>query len=164
MIAALGLVLVAQMGAANADSALLDAARLASASYQQRDAAIRAGYRKLGPEIPEMGEHWINPIMIVESKFDAARPPVLTYSTIGGKPVLTGVAYAVAVAAGEEPPATNVSGRWHDHWADVNQELTGKHGGTTKRSRVVVMHAWVWQSNPGGVFADATIFCPPTRP
>ena len=138
-----------------ADAQLLAAARSASASFQDRSAAIRAGYRKLGPEVPEMGEHWINPIMIVESRYDPARPAVLTYATIDGRPTLTGVAYALAMRTGESAPATGVSGTWHDHAATVFAELANAdHGARVAGARVVVMHAWVWVDNPAGVFAD----------
>lgn len=138
-----------------ADGQLIAAARAASASFQDRHAAIRAGYRKLGPEVPEMGEHWINPIMIVESRYDPARPAVLTYATIDGRPTLTGVAYALAMRAGETAPPTGVSGTWHDHAATVFAELANAdHGARVAGARVVVMHAWVWVDNPAGVFAD----------
>jgi hypothetical protein len=139
----------------SADEQFIHAARAASASFQDRNTAIRAGYRKLGPEIPEMGEHWINPIMIVESRYDVQRPAMLTYATINGRPVLTGVAYALAMRGNETPPATGVSGKWHDHTTTVSAELTsGAHGAAADGSRVVVMHAWVWVSNPDGAFAD----------
>ncbi len=139
----------------SADQQLIAAARTASAPYQDRNAAIRAGYRKLGPEIPEMGEHWINPIMIVESRYDPKRPAMLTYATINGKPTLTGVAYALAMRPGEAPPPSGVSGDWHDHSASVNDELaSGDHTRAAGGSRVVVLHAWVWVDNPAGVFAD----------
>ena len=71
-------VLLQASPAPSPDQQLIDAARRASETFKQRSAAIRAGYRKLGPEIPEIGEHWINPIMIVEARFDPARPPMLT--------------------------------------------------------------------------------------
>jgi hypothetical protein len=138
-----------------ADEQLVAAARSASAAFQDRNAAIRAGYRRLGPEVPEMGEHWINPIMIVESRYQPARPAVLTYATFNGRPTLTGVAYALAMRAGETAPPTGVSGTWHDHAATVFAELANAdHGARAEGARVVVMHAWVWVDNPAGVFAD----------
>ncbi|HEY0673287.1 MAG TPA: hypothetical protein VGD27_13510 [Longimicrobiales bacterium] len=146
------------------DQQLIDAARRASETFKQRSAAIRAGYRKLGPEIPEMGEHWINPIMIVEARFDPARPPMLTYATINGQPTLTGVGYALALRPGESPPPTGVSGTWHDHTATVAAELaTGDHAQRAHGARVVVLHAWVWLDNPAGVFADANWALPYVR-
>jgi hypothetical protein len=152
-----------QSVAQSPDSALMAAARTASSAFHDRSAAIRAGYRKLGPEIPEMGEHWINPVMIVESRYDPRRPAVLTYATIAGKTTLTGVAYALAMRAGESPPQTGVQGVWHDHAATVDRELTGVHGGMAAGSRVVVMHAWVWLSNPAGPFSDANWALPFAR-
>ncbi|HET9440842.1 MAG TPA: hypothetical protein VFO52_11750 [Longimicrobiales bacterium] len=146
------------------DQQLIDAARRASATFKQRSAAIRAGYRRLGPEIPEMGEHWINPIMIVEARFDPARPPMLTYATINGQPTLTGVGYALALRPGESPPPTGVSGTWHDHTATVAAELaTGDHAKRAGGARVVVLHAWVWLDNPAGVFADENWALPYVR-
>lgn len=131
MLGALLLLALLQAGArpsADADMEFIAAARAASAPFHDRNAAIRAGYRKLGPEIPEMGEHWINPIMIVESRYDVKRPAMLTYATINGRPVLTGVAYALAMRGDETPPPTGVSGNWHDHTTTVSAELaSGEH-------------------------------------
>lgn len=150
--------------ATSADQQLIDAARTASVQFQDRNAAIRAGYRRLGPEIPEMGEHWINPIMIVESKFDPTRPPVLTYANINGRPTLTGVAYALAIRPGESPPPTGVSGTWHDHAASVGVELaSGDHHRSVSGPRVVMLHVWAWVDNPDGPFADANWALPYVR-
>lgn len=150
--------------AQNADDQLIAVARAASARFHDRNAAIRAGYRRLGPDIPEMGEHWVNPILVVEARYDPAQPSLLTYTTINGKSTLTGVGYVLALRAGESPPPTGVSGDWHDHSATVTDELTlGGHDGHAQGARVVVMHAWVWVENPDGVFADANWALPYIR-
>ena len=139
-----------------ADEQFVAEARAASEPFKDRNAAIRAGYRKLGPDTPDMGEHWINPIMIVEARYDVKRPAMLTYKTVNGKPILTGVGYALAMRENEEPPPTGVSGHWHEHSAQVPLELAaGHHKSAHGKARVVVMHAWVWVANPNGVFADA---------
>ncbi len=165
MLAALVVALLqAAPASTNADQQLTAAARAASARFRDRSVAMRAGYRRLGPDVPEMGEHWVNPILVVEARYDPAQPSLLTYTNINGRPTLTGVGYVLALRAGETPPPTGVSGEWHDHSASVTDELTQKgHGGHADGARVVVMHAWVWVENPDGVFADANWALPYIR-
>ena len=38
-----------------------------------------------------MGEHWVNPRLVFEGIFDVARPAILTYTGVQGRPVLLGV-------------------------------------------------------------------------
>ncbi|MGI8842870.1 MAG: hypothetical protein ACR2HZ_04155, partial [Gemmatimonadaceae bacterium] len=91
------------------DSAALTAfvagARQGTAPYRDRSEAVRAGFRRLGPDFPGMGEHWISAARVFE-EFDPARPSMLSYATIAGAPTLIGVVYARALLAGEEPPDT----------------------------------------------------------
>jgi hypothetical protein len=164
IVSALMLALLQSVQTVSTDQQLIDAARAASAEFRDRNAAVRAGYRRLGPEIPEMGEHWINPVMVVEARYEASRPSMLTYATIDGRATLTGVGYALALRAGETPPPTGVSGSWHDHSATLTAELaSGTHQPHAHGARVVVMHAWVWLTNPDGVFADANWSLPYVR-
>jgi hypothetical protein len=142
----------------------LDAAARASEQYADRAVAIRQGYRKVGPDFPGMGEHWVQPGRLVSGRFVAEAPPILTYATIDGQPVLTGVAYALPLAPGESPPAFPRGDHWHDHAASVDEESlliaplaaarAHAHGNTVHAPRLAMLHAWLWSPNPDGVFAQ----------
>lgn len=103
--------------------AFVTGVRQATARFHDRGVAIREGYRKLGPDFPAMGEHWIQPGLVIDGAVDPARPPVLTYATLEGRVTLTGVAYTLPLGQGEEPPPflgrTDV---WHDHSSRVDEE------------------------------------------
>ena len=132
-------------------------ARAATDVYHSLEAAIAAGYRLMGPDMPNMGEHWINPRIAVRRPFDPARPSVLTYVRVDGKPVLTGVAYTVPVRPGESPPTFPFEGAWHYHAASLEAEAFGHKPHTmeqaaTDEPRLAMLHAWIWVENPDGLF------------
>lgn len=137
---------------------LLDVARKATEGYENRSAAIAAGYRRIGRDFPSMGEHWLSPRLIVEGMFDVSRPSVLTYVTVDGQPVLMGVVYAVPLAPGESPPADfGDDAVWHEHNGTIDEEgLLAQHHTTPRAAtgtRVAVLHAWTRINNPAGVFS-----------
>jgi len=144
-------------GGARAET-FLAAARSGTARYQDRAAAIQDGYRALGPDAPGMGQHWINPSLVLAGRFDAARPQVLTYILVGEQPVLAGVAYAIPTRGGEGAPEEPVgASAWHYHGRTVDEEsfLADHHHageGAGPDTRVAVLHAWAWVPNPAGAF------------
>ena len=87
----------------------VECARAATGKYRDESAAILDGYRRIGRDFPAMGEHWIRIGLVFDGKFDPARPEVLNYVTVAGKPRLIGVAYAVPLLPGREPPSPNAS-------------------------------------------------------
>ena len=135
----------------------------AAAKYQDRADAVRAGYRRIGPDFPGMGEHWIHPPRLVSGRFRADSPPVLTYVTIAGRVVLAGAAFALPLAPGEAPPDFPSAAHWHDHSASVDEEslliapATGHgHGAadTGTKPHLAMLHVWFGLANPDGVFAQ----------
>ena len=142
-------------------TAFVATAREATALYRDLDAAIAAGYRLMGPDMPNMGQHWIHPGLAVRRTFDPGQPAVLTYLDLNGAPVLTGVAYTVPVRPGERLPPSPLSGAaWHVHRADLNQEAFGAmtpgpmhEEAPDEAYRLAMLHAWVWLDNPDGLFA-----------
>ena len=70
----------------------------ATRRFASRTEAIRAGYRRLGPDFPGMGEHWVHPGRIVAGVLDPVRPPVLSYVVVAGEPRLAGVAFTLPLA------------------------------------------------------------------
>ncbi len=137
---------------------LLGIARKASEAFSDRSAAISAGYRRVGMDFPSMGEHWVNPALVLEERFDVARPAILTYTVVQGRPALLGVVYAIPLAPGVEPPADfGPDAAWHEHNGSVEEEsLLPEHHSmpsSTSGTRLAILHAWVRASNPEGVFA-----------
>jgi hypothetical protein len=128
----------------------------AAERFREVSAAMMAGYRAVGPEIPAMGQHWIQPMLLNSSRVDPDQPPILEYATIGGHRVLVGVAYAVVVEPNEAPPELPISRRWwHQHSGDLTAEsLSDSHAesGESDSDGVVVLHAWVPVTNPAGPF------------
>ncbi|MCI0433215.1 MAG: hypothetical protein L0271_06150 [Gemmatimonadetes bacterium] len=134
-----------------------------------RAAAIAAGYRRLGPEFPAMGEHWVNPGLIVSGVVDPARPPVLCIADLDGVPTLISVAFTLPLAPGEPPPTAPVEGIWHDHTDAVDEEsLLLFHPSTHAQPsapgpRMAMFHAWTGLDNPDGPFAQNNWLLPFAR-
>jgi hypothetical protein len=146
------------------ESAVVDATRAVTTRFADRRAAIAAGYRRVGMDFPSMGEHWINPSMLVSGSFDRSSPAILTYVTVNGEPRLLGVVYAAVLAPGEKPPSfPGGSAMWHEHNGSVDEEsLLPEHGGheparnameSSDGTRLAILHAWTIVPNPAGMFA-----------
>lgn len=137
-------------------AAFLDATRAAIARFARQENAIAAGFRPLGPDMPHMGQHWVHPGRAVSRRLDPSAPAMLTYLDIGGTPVLTGAAFTLPVAAGEEPPDFPFPGAWHAHAGRLMDEAFGlvPHGTRDDdRPRLAMLHAWTEAANPDGVWA-----------
>lgn len=152
----------------SAVQAFLSTARAATARYGDQRQAVADGYRRLGPDFPGMGEHWVNPRLILGGRVDAAHPQVLAYAAIGGTPTLVGVAYAVPLAAGESPPTFPTPEAWHDHSGTLDAEsVLLQHNpaghGDGAALRLAMLHAWVWLENPGGTFQSENWVLPYLR-
>jgi hypothetical protein len=138
--------------------AFLASARAGTARYQDRDAAIADGYRAIGPDVPGMGQHWVNPTLLLGGVLDPFRPQVLNYITVNGRPVLAGVAYAIPTRGVAVAPVSPVGqAAWHFHAGTLDEEsfLSDHHhagAGPGEDTRVAVLHAWVWAANPAGTF------------
>ena len=89
---------------------------------------------------------------------DAASPQVLSYADVGGVPTLVGVAWTVVLSPGEPPPPSPAGAHWHEHAGTIDEESAMLHqlgaGDVAGRSRLAMLHAWVWLANPEGSFAS----------
>lgn len=146
--------------APSAMEAFLRLAREASARFASRQDAIRAGYRRLGPDFPGMGEHWVHPQLVVRGVLDGAAPPVLSYIERDGVPVLVGLAYTLPLGPDEEPPEAPFGrGAWHDHSRAVDDETlllshpSSMHG-SGARYRLSMVHVWTGLENADGILAQ----------
>jgi hypothetical protein len=129
--------------------------------FADPSAAIRAGFRCLGPEFPGMGQHWVHPGRIVSGRIDASSPPVLTYARRNdGKLALLGLAWAVPLASGQAPPAEPFgSDAWHDHTGAVDEEIlllghVPDEPDAEYRFRLSMVHVWTGLENPDGILAQ----------
>jgi hypothetical protein len=141
------------------------AARAGSERFRDRTQAIREGYRRVGPDFPFMGEHWVSPTLVIEGKPNAHKPSVLSYTRLGDSLVLAGVGYAVS----GKPPSgfAPTEASWHDHAGTVDDALLVLHNGAGMSQegepRFSVLHAWVWASNPDGLFVTDNLALPFVR-
>jgi len=127
--------------------------RTATQRFQDHDEAVAAGYRLMGPDMPNMGEHWINPRLVMQRPFDPMRPSALSYVRRGTERILTGIAYIRPVRAGTDPPPLPVDANWHYHFSTLADEAFGpqhNHANPPTGMRLAMMHAWVWTTNPDG--------------
>jgi hypothetical protein len=144
----------------------LAAAKAATSKYKDINVARADGYFQVTQFIPGLGLHLAN-LKISNTVFDPATPNVLLYEpTVRGGYKLVGVAYSIA-QQGADPPVGFVGGSdvWHFH-----QNLCFLPGGqvtvapseTACKSRqgyfqartAWLLHAWIWQKNPAGVFTE----------
>jgi hypothetical protein len=150
----------AQEKAAPTRDAFLEGAAAAAELYAERSEALADGFRRLGPDFPGMGEHWIQTGRIVAGELRADRPPVLCYVEIGGRPTLVGLAYTLPLSADELPPAEPFPMEaWHDHSGEVSEEsLLLSHPSSVIASdtgfRLSMLHVWLPLDNPGGMLAQ----------
>jgi len=132
--------------------------RKATERFKDQKAAETAGYRKMGPDMPNMGVHWIHLGLAVNRSFDLSRPSTLTYVEINGEQTLTGAAFTIPVQPGETPPELPVEEmKWHYHSGHLEMEAYGLHQDSdhqeeAEKVRLAMIHAWVWVENPEGYF------------
>lgn len=164
---ALALVLL-QVAVAAASPSDLQAARSATARYHSVGQAVDAGYGPFPAGVPlhecieslndtgGMGIHYVNGALL-DTTLDAGAPEVLVYAPdAGGKLKLVALEYVVF-----KEPWTAL------HGATKPQLFGVEFGGLDAPNRYEIpsfyaLHAWIWNSNPSGVFADFNpeIACP----
>jgi hypothetical protein len=146
-----------------AEAAFIDAARAATVRYRDIDVARADGYRRVGGELPSLGEHWVHSGRAIADTLDPAAPPILVYAYIDGRPVLAGVAYTRFLKPGDAYPEfpRSAAHPWHDHNGGVDDEVlplghlaTSAPAATGTRLRIAVMHAWIGIENPAGLWTS----------
>lgn len=138
--------------------AFVERARAATEKYRDRAVAIADGYRLIGDDFPAMGEHWLHVGLVFDGRYEVEHPEFLTYVDLGGAPRLLGVAYAVPLLEGEQPPDGPAGrGAWHAHSRGLDDEtLVPRHHAPDHGDagpRLAMLHAWIWLDNPEGLFA-----------
>ena len=125
----------------------LAAVRQATAKYHDVNQALADGYIPVSPceELPgvgAMGIHYLNPALASDLAVDPLAPEVLLYVPSGNGLRLVGVEYFVANAGQPHP---SLFGRAFDG------PMAGHAPGMPEHYD---LHAWIWEANPNGVFAQ----------
>jgi hypothetical protein len=124
--------------------------------FGERRVAVIEGYRRVGADFPGMGEHWVNVAALLRNTVDPAKPAILTYATIAGRPTLLGAGFVVVTHADSMPrEIPGWPGEWHEHsglLADESAALVGK-SRPDSSTHVWVMHVWTTVANPAGALA-----------
>lgn len=136
----------------NANSALLQSVRQATARFNSTIQAVAAGYEPDDhcvsvPGLGGMGYHWGNS-SLVDPVFDPLKPEVVLYATgPGGNLKLVAVEYIV-INVGQPAPM------FGDQSFDV--------GGTPVPVPHWSLHVWLYENNPSGMFTpfNPNITCP----
>jgi hypothetical protein len=129
-----------------AGKADIPAVRAATLKYKDLSAAIGDGYVQFyvcteQPGVGTMGQHFLNEALLGDPAVDPLRPEVLVYQpTRAGGYRLVAVEY-VTFQAGQ-----TVLGQ------SMNTVPLGNRYGVP--AEFYAKHAWVWQGNPKGIFAD----------
>jgi len=113
-----------------------------------------------------MGEHWLHPGALLAGSLDPARPTLLTYASIDGRPTLLGLAFVVTTRGDAAADVPGWPDAWHEHsglLADESGAGAGRaqsrghdrarEAGNGPATRVWVLHAWVALENPDGRYA-----------
>jgi hypothetical protein len=147
-------------------SAQIAAARAATARYRNIEVAKAAGYYQITQFIAGLGLHMDN-LKISNDTFDPARPQILLYEPAAdGHLVLVGVAYTYA-HVNDVPPAGFAGGEdvWHFHTnlcflpggsvtVAPGASPCKAQGGFFQKETPWLLHAWIWKTNPDGIFAE----------
>lgn len=130
-------------GRGDVPRAELAAVRRATVAYHDLQAALDDGYELLDVCFEDeatghgMGYHyWVGPDDL-DTEVDPLRPEALVYEPGPGGPKLVAVEYLVPVSLVDEPPTV------------LGQQMHQPPG-----LPFYVLHAWIWEANPEGVFAD----------
>jgi hypothetical protein len=140
--------------------AFMRQAAAAAERYADRREAIADGFRRIGPDFPGMGVHWIHTSRIVGGELVGDRPSVLCYVEIDGKQTLVGLAYTLPLAGDESPPVEPFGVEvWHDHSGQVTEEsLLLNHPSSVTASdptfRLSMVHVWMPLANPDGLLVQ----------
>jgi hypothetical protein len=150
----------------------LAAARAATMKYRSLERARADGYFQVTQFIPGLGLHMAN-LDIRQDVFDPSRPQLLLYMPKrSGGYRLAGVGYTF-IHDSDIPPAGFAGGEdvWHFHnnlcfllngsvTISPNGAACRARGGVFQKETAWLLHAWIWKTNPNGVFTEAnpTVF------
>jgi hypothetical protein len=146
-------------------------ARTATAKYLDICKAEADGYRPVGPYVPGMGIHYVRSDL-TERPFDPEQPPILLYGKDSHRQrgySLLGVSYVLNTLGGPDgqpvdSPFPKALAQWHKHQhvcvlpdndatVDLSEEQCKAQKGEFIPETPWMVHAWIWQDSPAGVFS-----------
>lgn len=147
----------------------LEAARRATAKYQDVRVAEADGYHAIGPDVPGMGIHYVGSH---SAPFDVEHPDILLYEKNPQAPggfSLVGVSYLLRAEADSDgqpknPPFPKSLASWHRHAnlcifpdrsvkGNLSETECAAKGGRFNALTQWMVHAWIWKDSPTGVFS-----------
>ena len=153
----------------------LDTVRQATEKYQDVELAMADGYLQTTEDVPNMGAHFLHPARSFDGVFDPAKPEILMYTTdeeLGWR--LVGTSFVLPrEQVGDAHPQTFVGplDNWHVHYSlctgpdsisrSTTPEECVEEQGIWLPSYGWMIHAWVWDDNPMGVFSMWNPSVPP---
>jgi hypothetical protein len=127
----------------------LAAVRAATAQFHRSEVAEAAGYFDTGecvelPSVGGMGYHFVNFGLLFDLELNPTQPEILVYApSPSGGLRLVAVEYAVPI----EP--------WDEiHGENNPPSVLGQNLHPAPHLGLYILHAWVWQNNPAGMFED----------
>jgi len=154
LVAVLAIAVTAVYAAGRDDLAKI---RSATEKFQEIESVKAAGYSLVpdldhcfdNPGVGAMGFHYINTASL-DTRLELLKPEAIVYAPDkNGNLEMAAVEYIVPAAP----------------WDEANSsppELLGQHLHLNEALGVYVLHAWVWEKNPSGVFEDwnPNVSCP----
>jgi hypothetical protein len=154
---AMAIVLVATPSPANAGAEDLSTARAATAGFHQIESATSAGYGEfrdrndiacIASSAGVMGIHYVKGPLVGDGTVNAATPEALVYQPQpNGKLRLVAVEYIVIRADWDAAHASRPS-LFGESFTLVFE------GNRYNLPDFYELHAWIWEHNPSGTFAD----------
>ena len=144
----------------------LDQVRTSTEKYRDIDAAWADGFMQITDEVPNMGAHFINVARGVDGVFDPSEPEVLLYvHDEAGEWELVGTSFILSKEqVGPDHPEAFAGplDNWHIHFSVCTGPNVASRSSTAEECRQQggiwaptlgwMIHAWVWEDNPLGVF------------
>ncbi len=153
----------------------LDTVRDATAKYADIQVALGEGYIQTTEDVPNMGAHFIHPVRALDGLFNPAEPEILMYAgdeELGWRLVGTSFVLPREQVGDDHPEAfAGPLDNWHVHYSlctgpdNISRSTTAdqcaEENGVWLPSYGWMIHAWVWDENPMGVFSMWNPSVPP---
>ena len=145
----------------------LDTVRQATEKYQDIRVAISEGYVFTTDDVPNMGAHLVHPERTIDGEFDPSEPEFLLYTPHGDDDwELVGTGFILPTGlVGPDHPAgfAGPLDNWHVHYSlcigdpartrSAAKDECEARGGNWVASFGWMIHTYVWEDNPLGVFS-----------
>ena len=161
----------------------LESVRVATEKYQDYNIALADGYVQVGGVVPNMGAHFIHPGRVIDGVLNLNEPEIVLYHRDDSdKWRLSGTAFVLprstetfsaTTAVGDDHPEgfAGPLDNWHVHYQlctfpdgqfqTLSEEVCEDGGGLFIHSYGWMIHAWVHDDNPLGVFSVWNSNVPP---